>query len=367
MRPGRLIRGRHIGGSPCCRLATPALFLNFSETYPSNAGFLVMMGPRGYAMEFSLRGYLSAGVAFARDAVLRRGGSHSSLVTLARLRAPFVAVSRTRAELPITESERPILQRELRAAFIDRRIIVDYNPVISLVADRIVSFEAVPRWETDKGYITSERLIALAESVGLGAELNEQILNQACQDARKWPEEITVAVRVSAVQPQAPTLDTLTFSALANSELIPERLNLELAEAALVEPTDPVKKLIDNLRRGGVKVALDDFGTGYASLNQLLQLQFDRLKIDRRFVERLDTDMDSAIVVRAIVRLAGDFGIGVTAKGIETTEQVSKLVASGCEEGQGPYFGNSVSLTELHTLLGQVDAPRSIGRRKPIH
>ena len=143
---------------------------------------------------------------------------------------------------------------------------------------------------------------------------------------------------------------------MANSELTPKRLNLELAEAALVEPTDTVKKLIDNLRRGGVKVTLDDFGAGYASLNQLLHLQFDRLKIDRRFVDRLDTDMDSAIIVRAIIRLAGEFGIGVTAKGIETAEQVSKLVSSGCEEGQGPYFGNSVSLTETHTLLGQVDA-----------
>ena len=325
-----------------------------------------MMGSRGYAMEFSLRGYLSAGVAFARDAVLGRGGSHSSLVTLARLGAPFVAVSPTRAELPIIEGEQAILQRELRAALVDRRITVDYNPVISLVTNRIVRFEAVPRCETDRGYIASERLIALAEKAGLGAELDEQVLNRACQDARNWPAEITVAVRVSAIQSQAPTLDTLTFAALANSELIPERLNLEMVEAAFVEPTDTVEKLIDNLRRGGVKVALDDFGTGYASLNQLLRLQFDRLKIDRRFVERLDTDMDSAIVVRAIVRLARDFGLGLTAKGIETTEQVSKLVASGCEEGQGPYFGNSVSLIELNTLLGQVDAPRPIGRQKSI-
>ena len=321
-------------------------------------------------MEFSLRGYLSAGVTLARDAFLRFGGIQSPLATLARFqfvhREPFVIPARPMDELPIgttTESHR----ESLRTALMARRVNVKYAPVVSLATDQIIRFEAVPRLDTDKGWVTSERLIALAERVGLGAELDEQVLNQACQDACKWPEEITVAVRVSAVQSQASTLDTLTFAALANSGLSPERLNLELAEAALVEPTDAVKRFIDHLRRGAVKVALDDFGTGYASLNQLLHLQFDRLKIDRRFVDRLDTDMDSAIIVRAIIRLASDFGIGVTAKGIETAEQVSKLVASGCEEGQGPYIGNSISLTEIHTLLGQVDAPRSIWDQNRIH
>jgi EAL domain-containing protein (putative c-di-GMP-specific phosphodiesterase class I) len=311
-------------------------------------------------MEFSLRGYLSAGVTLARDAFLRFGGIQSPLATLARFqfvnREPFVIPARPMDELPIgtiTESHR----ESLRTALMARRVNVKYVPVVSLATDQIIRFEAVP----------SDRLIALAERVGLGAELDEQVLNQACQDACKWPEEITVAVRVSAVQSQASTLDTLTFAALANSGLSPERLNLELAEAALVEPTDAVKRFVDHLRRGAVKVALDDFGTGYASLNQLLHLQFDRLKIDRRFVDRLDTDVDSAIIVRAIIRLASDFGIGVTAKGIETAEQVSKLVASGCEEGQGPYIGNSISLTEIHTLLGQVDAPRSIWGQNRIH
>ena len=318
----------------------------------------------------SMRGYLSAGVALARDAFLRFGGTQSPVATRARFqfvhRAPFVIPAPPREELSIgtsTESYR----ESLRAAIKGQRINVDYAPVVSLATDEIIRFEAVPRWKTDNGWITSDDLIAFAERMGLATELDHQVLSQACQDASKWPKGKPVAVRVSSVQSQASSLNSLVSAALENSGLESERLNLELVEAALVEQEDSLGELVSQLRRLGVKVALDDFGTGYASLNQLLHLQFDRLKIDRKFVAGLDTDVDCAIIVRAIVRLANDFGIQVTAKGVKTAEQVSKLVASGCEEGQGPLFGKFLSLTEIHALLGEVDGIGPTWRQKRIH
>ena len=312
---------------------------------------------------FSLRECLAAGVAFARDTLRRCEVMRDERPFDPRLRfaarPPSLACSRS-ATLPIesgAEKHAALLQHEVGAALAAHRIAVQYQPVVSLATGRVIRFEALPTWEDHQfGRVTPERLTAVAKKIGLSTELDDQLLSQACQNARSWPEEITLALSVSSVQMQNSALDAKIFTALGNSCLSPERLQLELPEAELVEPTEIVRTTVNLLRRGGVKVALDDFGAGYASLNQLLSFQFDRIKIDRRFVDRLGTDSDSGIIVRAIIRLANEFGISVTAKGVQTAEQLSGLIASGCQEAQGPRFGDAVPSGQIPAVLNRVHA-----------
>ena len=346
----------------CCRSATAKLFVNRIETDPRKSVFLVNLGFGEHGM-FSLRECLAAGVAFARDTVRRcevmRDEWPFDPPLRFAARQPSLARSRS-GMLPIesgAEEHAALLQREVGAALTAHRIAVQYQPVVSLATGRVIRFEALPIYEDHQfGRVTPERLIDLAEKMALTTELDDQLLTQACQNARRWPKEITLAVRVSSVQMQDSALDKKIFTALGNSCFSPERLQLELPEAALVEPTEIVRTTVNLLRRGGVKVALDDFGAGYASLSQLLSFQFDRIKIDHRFVDRLGTDSDSGIIVRAIIKLANEFGISVTAKGVETVEQLSWLIASGCQEAQGHRFGDAVPAGQVPAVLNRIHA-----------
>ena len=247
------------------------------------------------------------------------------------------------------------MQRGLRAALMARRIVVYYEPVVALERGRIIRFEALPRWESnDFGWVERDQLIALAEEAGLITELNDQLLNQACQDARNWPDQLMLAVHISPRQLHDGMLASRIVNILSNTGFNPRRLQLEVTEAVFGEPNEPAQEFINQLRQVGVQIALDDFGTGYAPLIQLLHLEFDRIKIDRRFVEHLGKDNDSAIIVRAIIRLAHDFGIVVTAKGIETAEHLATLIASGCQEGQGVFFGGPVPASEIPIVLDRM-------------
>lgn len=258
------------------------------------------------------------------------------------------------------------MQRDLCAALMARRIVAYYEPVIALERGHIIRFEAWPRGERNGiGWLEPDRLTALAEQAGLITELNEQLLNQACSDAHKWPDHIMLAVHISRAQLYDAMLASRIVNVLSNTGFNPRRLQIEVTEAVVGEPNEAAQRLISKLRQVGVKVALNDFGTGYAPLIQLLDFQFDRIKIDGRFVEHLGKDSDSAIIVRAIIRLAHDFGIVVTAKGIETIEHLTTLIASGCQEGQGIFFGGPVQASEIPVVIDRMQwAP--VRQQKPI-
>ena len=322
-------------------------------------------------MEFSLKHCLAAGGIFARNTarycglVRESGQSRPSLLSLKLVDyAPYLVRAGTQEIFPsyesATETQRTAIERELRAALHAGRVLACYRPVISLDRQCVIRFEAQPTWDSDRfGRLGSDRLILLAEQVGLTAELDDQLLSRACQDARTWSEQISLAVRVSPTRLRDPLLDSQIVRALSEADFNPRRLHLEITEAALVEPIELVQSVIGLLRRGGVNVALDDFGAGYASLTQLLHFQFDRIKIDSRFIERLEYDADSATITRAIIRLANDFGIGVTAKGINTLEQLATLIASGCHEGQGPLFGGPVPSVAIPVVLSRIESIRT--------
>ena len=184
--------------------------------------------------------------------------------------------------------KRVALEGELRSALASKRIVPHYQPVVALDHHRVVGFEALARWQSDNlGSVGPDQFIAIAEETGLISELADQLLHQACCDARKWPAQITLAVNVSAIQLRDATLGSRILAILARADFSPQRLELEITETALIEQIEVAQKIVKQLRSAGVRIALDDFGTGYATLSQLLSFRIDRIKIDRRFVSKL--------------------------------------------------------------------------------
>jgi diguanylate cyclase (GGDEF)-like protein len=251
------------------------------------------------------------------------------------------------------------MERELRAALAAKVIVPYYQPVVALDGNRVVGFEALARWKSDKfGWVGPDQFITIAEEIGLITELGDQLLRQACLDARTWPAEMTLAFNISAIQLRDPKLGTRILAILAETDFVPNRLELEITETALVDHIEVAQNVINRLRQAGVRIALDDFGTGYATLSQLLSFQLDRIKIDRSFVDRLGKSNDSAIIVRAILGLANGFGLAATAEGIEDAEQLATLKANGCQEGQGYLFEKAVPANEIPGVLEKINKLR---------
>jgi diguanylate cyclase (GGDEF)-like protein len=258
----------------------------------------------------------------------------------------FEAVMNERVERRIA------IENELRAAISAKSIVPFYQPLVAFAGERIIGFEALARWKSDKfGWVPPDQFITIAEELGLISELGDQLLRQACIEARTWPVEITLAFNVSGRQLRDPTLGLRILAILAETGLNPRRLELEITETALVDNMTVAKNVINHLREAGVRIALDDFGTGYATLSQLLSFRLDRIKIDRSFVERLGKDVESDTIVRAILGLAKGFGLATTAEGIEDADQLASLKTNGCLEGQGYLFGKAIPANQVEAML----------------
>ena len=247
---------------------------------------------------------------------------------------------------------RSAIERELRGAIASNQIEVHYQPLINLGGDRVIGFEALARWNSFAlGALPPTTFIAIAEESGLIHRLGDQLLRIACREAKNWPEEFTLAFNISPVQLRDPTLGLRVLGILGETGLAPSRLELEITESAIVGNGFGARQMIDELRAAGVRIALDDFGTGYATMSQLLSFRFDKIKIDRSFVEKLGADAGSEVIVRAIIGLAKGLGLTTTAEGIETTGQLADLKAGGCIEGQGFLFGKAIPASEIRALL----------------
>jgi diguanylate cyclase (GGDEF)-like protein len=252
-----------------------------------------------------------------------------------------------------THVERRVaIETELRVAVGAKAIVPYYQPVVVFEGRRVIGFEALARWKSDKfGWVPPDLFITVAEEIGIISELGDQLLRQACLDARAWPPELTLAFNISAVQLRDPTIGLRVLAILAETGFSPQRLELEITETALVDNIKIAQSVTGQLRQAGVRIALDDFGTGYATLSQLLSLKFDRIKIDRSFIDRLGKDKASTTIVRAVLGLAHGFELETTAEGIENDEQLASLKADGCLEGQGYLFGKAVPAKGVQSLL----------------
>jgi diguanylate cyclase (GGDEF)-like protein len=249
---------------------------------------------------------------------------------------------------------RTAIERELRAAIAASQIEVHYQPLVHLDGDRIIGFEALARWKSPVlGTVFPSVFIAVAEECGLIHRLGDQLLHIACREAMNWPDDFTLAFNISPLQLRDPTFGLRVFAILGETGLPPARLELEITESAIVGDALLAQRMIDELRAASVRIALDDFGTGYATMSQLLSFRFDKIKIDRSFVNNLGTDGDSQVIVRAIIGLAKGLGLTTTAEGIENGVQLADLKASGCIEGQGYLFSKAIPAAQIPDLLRQ--------------
>jgi predicted signal transduction protein with EAL and GGDEF domain len=253
------------------------------------------------------------------------------------------------AEMSKGATERQQLVNDMREALSRNEFELHYQPVFDVKTHRLCGVEALVRWRHPvKGLILPDRFIWLAEETGIMAPLGEWILEKACTDAASWPENIKVAVNLSAVQFRTETLFDVILCALLESGLPSKRLELEITESVLLQHLGNSSIVLQKLKNLGVSIALDDFGTGYSSLSYLTNFPFDKIKIDRSFTQGLSSRADCAAIVASVLTLARGLDIAVTAEGIETNEQFELLRAAGVNYVQGNLFGRPVPLAELN-------------------
>jgi diguanylate cyclase (GGDEF)-like protein len=247
---------------------------------------------------------------------------------------------------------RRLLELDLRLALRREEFEVHYQPIVDVAKERTVAFEALVRWcHPQRGTIPPSNFIPLAEETGLIIQLGETVLRKACQDAAGWSDEVGVAVNLSPVQFKNPNLVSSVKSALTASGLAPGRLELEITESVLLQNSEATLATLHELRAHGVRISLDDFGTGYSSLSYLRSFPFDKIKIDRSFVQELASRDDSMAIVRAVTGLGRSLGIVTTAEGVETAEQLDLLRKEGCTQVQGYLFSKPRPAADVEEML----------------
>ena len=264
-----------------------------------------------------------------------------------------------RPEMEARIQERVRLETKLSAALQGQEgLFVFYQPIVDIRTGRVTAREALVRWHNpQRGWISPAEFVPVAEESGLIEQLGLFVLKRACQDATRWKDGARVAVNISACQLGKGTLASCVLSALIESGLPPEQLEIEVTETALLaEERDGIADL-RRLRDMGVRVALDDFGTGYSSLSHLRAFPFDKIKIDGSFVKDAVERPDCAAVVKAIADLGKRLGVTTVAEGVETQAQLECATAEGCSEVQGFLLGPP--------MPSEDDAP-AIGELPPI-
>jgi diguanylate cyclase (GGDEF)-like protein/PAS domain S-box-containing protein len=247
---------------------------------------------------------------------------------------------------------RRLLEIDLRAALTRDEFEVHYQPIHDLNTNQITAFEALIRWKHPlRGMISPTDFISLAEETGLITQVGDWILRKACMDAAAWSREVRVAVNLSPVQFKNSNPVQSVIVALAASGLAPERLELEITETVLLQDSEATLAALHKLRSFGVRISMDDFGTGYSSLSYLRSFPFDKIKIDRSFVQELATREDSMAIVRAVTGLGKSLGISIVAEGVETNEQLGLLRTEGCTEVQGFLFSRPRPAQDVEAML----------------
>jgi diguanylate cyclase (GGDEF)-like protein len=242
---------------------------------------------------------------------------------------------------------RSALEIDLREAIWGDQLEVHYQPVVDIVSRRVVSVEALARWNhPTRGPISPTEFIPVAEQTGLIVELGNWVMLQACRDATLMPSNIKVAVNLSPVQFAKSNIVEWASFALADSGLPADRLEFEITEGVLLEETERNLNSLRELKDIGISIALDDFGVGYSSLAYLTKFPFDKVKIDKSFIDALDRTETSA-VISSIVELANSLNLAILAEGIETEDQRKRVRSLGIKFGQGFLFAEPVPLDRL--------------------
>lgn len=263
-------------------------------------------------------------------------------------------------------AERAEMEKELRKAISGHHIRSHYQPIVDIETGAVIGFEALARWTLEDGtFVPPSTFIEIAEEAGLITELSEQLLRQACLDAKSWPSETFLAFNLSPTQLTDRLLGLRIIRILAETSLLASRLEIEITESAVVRDLSSAMAIIEELRIAGIRIAIDDFGTGFSSLSQLANIPFDKIKIDRSFVNSFEANEKQAKIVRSIVGLGQGLGVKTTAEGIERESQYKYLRRLGCEQGQGYLFGKAMPADAVLAFLsGAAKEDNSIGTEK---
>ncbi len=237
------------------------------------------------------------------------------------------------------------IENELRSAVWQDQLEVAYQPLVDLRTNQTIGFEALLRWNhPERGQLSPADFIPVAEETGVIRDLGAWCLRKACKDIATIPGNIKIAVNLSPVQLKSDDLVQTVMSALVESGLSASRLELEITESALLDEDERIVDHLHRLREAGIRIVLDDFGTGYSSLNYLRRFPFNKIKIDKVFINEATTRADCSIIISSIVDLATRLGMSTTAEGIETAEQLDLVRHLGCTEGQGFLLGKPFSI-----------------------
>ena len=266
-----------------------------------------------------------------------------------------------REELAEIVESRRILELDLRKALANEEFELFYQPLVNLKSGKITTCEALLRWNHPvRGTVSPIDIIPIAEDMGLIVDLGRWILRKACMECMKWPEGVSVAVNFSPQQFHQRDLLSEVRYALEVSGLPAERLEIEITESSLLRNTQLTHDVLSQLRALGVRISLDDFGTGYSSLSYLHNFPLQKVKIDRSFLEGIDSGRPLTLL-RGVARLSADLGMSVVVEGIETNEQLELISAEGTvSEAQGYLFSRPVPAIRVRQLLNA-----SHGRRAP--
>jgi diguanylate cyclase (GGDEF)-like protein len=250
------------------------------------------------------------------------------------------------------------LESDLRSALASEAMEVYFQPLVNTRTRKTSGYETLLRWNRPgHGLVSPAMFISCAEETGIIVPLGEWVIRKAIEEASQWRDDVSVAINLSPAQMQNPSLIATVVGALAASQLDPSRLEIEIVESVLMDETEHNIRTLHALRELGVKIALDDFGTGYSSLSYLRSFPFDKIKIDQRFVRDIETSNENQAIVRAIISLAKDLGMRVTAEGVEDEQQATILAGLGCTEVQGYLYSRPQPASEV--------AKKEPAQRKP--
>ena len=325
---------------------------------------------------FDLLGHqLAANVSIGVVTSRQREDDLDSLMTKADL-ALYKAKGQGKAQSQIFHEEMDVAYRyrqrlkgELRACLAAGGLTLAYQPLIDLKTRRVVGCEALARWHhPELGTIPPSAFIPIAEETGLISEISRFVLNTATRECRNWPDEVRVAVNISARDLRSGDLPAMVCDALKASGLAPERLELEVTETMIIEQREAAQAILGQLAGRGIGIALDDFGTGYSSLSYLQALPFTKLKVDRAFVADIVSNPRSLKLLSNVAQLGKDIDLTVTAEGVETEAQLALIAEhTQVDQIQGYLFGVPLARREVGELIARMAATASLLGKKRKH
>jgi diguanylate cyclase (GGDEF)-like protein len=255
-------------------------------------------------------------------------------------------------EIEAAERARFALARDLREAIKREFLEPWYLPVINLTTSAVVGMEILVRWRhPTRGLLSPDVFIPLAEELGLAGAISQSLFRQLSRDSRHWPDHLTFAFNASPGQLRDLIALVQSPDSIGAEPIDPKRIELEVTESALVQDLEVAREVIAALHAQGTRVTLDNFGVGSSSIFHLKALQFDKIKIDRRFVMEMDRDPRAADCVKAMVALGQSLGVEVAAEGVESGETATQLLSIGCRTAQGYYYSPPIPAPAVTELL----------------